>query len=81
MLRFVSIKFIRSYLKFSVVISLSESSWIRQTNSQLYMCMSSPFKGLFTTENSSKKIYTKTRIVKVKLIQFPIAHASLLRII
>ena len=36
---------------------LSESSRIRQTNSQLYMCMSSPFRGLATTKKSSKNIY------------------------
>ena len=36
-------------------IFMSESSRTRQTNSQLYMCMSSPFRGLATTKTSPKK--------------------------
>ena len=37
--------------------SVSESSRIRQTNSQLYRCMSSPFRGFLTTKNPLKYIY------------------------
>ena len=38
---------------------LSESIRIRQTNSQLHICMSSPVRGLVTTKVSSKKYLRK----------------------
>ena len=41
--------------------------------------MSSPFRGVVRTEKSSKKIFTKTSALKMKLMQFSIAHAYLLR--
>ena len=36
---------------------LSESNQIRQTNSQLCVCMSSPFRGFVTSKNLPKNIY------------------------
>ena len=49
---------------------LSKPSRIRQTNSQLYIFMSSPFRGLVTTKKSSKNIYkNKCREGEVETIQ------------